>query len=100
VNVAVTVLPLAVVSPYGVAGRFNAGYFLIRLKVNATSSPVTGLPSDHLALSRTVMVASLKSGVHSTPVASHGRDGSAGLAGFHISRGTSQRRPLGGSVGV
>jgi hypothetical protein len=56
VNVTVTVLPLAEMSPYGVALRFSASCFLIRSKVKATSSPVTFEPSDQVALSRTVIV--------------------------------------------
>ena len=59
-NVSVTLSPLAVaLSGSGVgpgAADCMAGLFLSRLKVNATSAPVSGRPSLHRTPDRTVNV--------------------------------------------
>jgi hypothetical protein len=52
-------LPVAVAWSNGIALVFSAALPLSSVKVYATSSPVRAWPSDHFALSRTVMSADL-----------------------------------------
>src|SRR5215469_776682 len=78
VSVAVFPEPVALTG-IGVAGVFSAGYFLIRLNVNATSAALNGLPSLHFTPSRVVIVMVLPSGDHEYFVASSGTGGSVGF---------------------
>lgn len=55
-KVRTTFLPCASTPPHAMPSALSAGCFFSRLKVNATSSAVSGLPSAHLALSFRVKV--------------------------------------------